>query len=157
MDIALNLAASDFVFAKRRKAFSTYPIPGPFYYAMILNLKDPIFRDIRTRLALDHAINKDSIVRKQLKGNGEICTGPFDINSWSYNQDVEPTPYSLERANELLKAAGWKNGGEDGVLRRDTRSALSEDQGRVERPAAYGRGQSSCDKLERQGIADHPL
>jgi peptide/nickel transport system substrate-binding protein len=119
MDIALNLAASDLAFVSRRRAFRVYPVPAPSYYAIILNLNDPIFADARVRKALDHAIDRDSIVRNQLKGYSKICTGPFAVDSWAYNTEIQPSTYDIEKARELLEQAGWRDSDGDGILDRD--------------------------------------
>jgi ABC-type transport system substrate-binding protein len=79
MDIALNLAASDLLFVSRRRPFRIYPALGASYYAIIFNLRDPIFRDIRARMALDYAIDRESMIKNQLKGYSRICTGPFGV------------------------------------------------------------------------------
>ncbi len=119
MDIALNLAASDLAFVSRRRAFRVYPVPAPSYYAIVFNLNDPIFEDMRVRKALDYAIDRDSIIKNQLKGYSKICTGPFAVDSWAYNPDVQSTPYDIEKARELLEQAGWRDTDEDGVLDKD--------------------------------------
>ena len=118
MNIALDLAASDLLFVNRRAAFRVYSVLGS-YYAIVFNLKNPVFGDIRVRKALDYAIDRDSIIKNQLKGHSGICTGPFSVNSWAYNPNVQPTPYSIEKAKELLGQAGWKDTGGDGVLDKD--------------------------------------
>jgi peptide/nickel transport system substrate-binding protein len=117
MDIALNLTASDLLFVGRSGSFRVYPVSSPFYYALIFNLRDPLFRDIKVRKAMDHAIDKVSIARK-LKSYE--CSGPFDAGSWAYNSHVKPTPRNLERARELLEQAGWRD--VNGVLTRDGKS-----------------------------------
>jgi len=119
MDIALNLAASDLAFVSRRRAFRVYPVPTPSYYAIIFNLNDPIFGDVRVRKALDYAIDRNSIIKNQLKGYSKVCTGPFAVNSWAYNLDVQSTPYDSEKARELLEQAGWQDTDEDGLLDKD--------------------------------------
>jgi len=116
MDMALDLAASDLLSASRRRAFRVYSAPGASYYAIIFNLKDPVFKDIRVRKALDHAIDKESIIENQLKGHSKICTGPFGVNSWAYNPHVQPTPCDVEKAGELLQQADWRDTDGDGVL-----------------------------------------
>jgi len=116
MDMALDLAASDLLSASRRRAFRVYSAPGASYYAIIFNLKDPVFKDIRVRKALDHAIDKESIIENQLKGHSKICTGPFGVNSWAYNPYVQPTPCDVEKAGELLQQADWRDTDGDGVL-----------------------------------------
>ncbi len=119
MDIALNLAASDLAFVSRRRAFRVYPVPAPSYYAIVFNLNDPVFEDMRVRKALDYAVDKDSIVKNQLKGYSKICTGPFAVDSWAYNPEVQSAPYDVEKARELLEQAGWRNGDRGGILDRD--------------------------------------
>jgi peptide/nickel transport system substrate-binding protein len=41
------------------------------------------------------------------------------VNSWAYNHDIQPTPYHLGNARELLRQVGWTDTGGDGVLDRD--------------------------------------
>lgn len=119
MDIALGISASDLLFVGKNRSFRIYPTAAPDYYAIILNLKDQIFRDIRVRKAIDHAVDKDLIIQNQLKGHGEKCTGPFVYNSWAHNPNVTPAYYSIKRARELLKQAGWTDVNEDGILEKD--------------------------------------
>ncbi len=119
MDITLNLTASDLLSVSRRKAFRVYSAPVPLYYAIIFDLADPLFRDIRVRKALDYAIDNESVIRNQLKGHSKICTGPFDVNSWAHNTDVKPNLYNPETAKKLLEQAGWRDTDENGVLERN--------------------------------------
>ena len=119
MDIALDLAASDLLFVGKRRAFRVYSAPGASYYVIALNLKNPIFEDVRVRKALDYAIDRDSIIKNQLKGHSRICTGPFSVSSWAYNPHVQPTPYNIEEARALLEQAGWRDTDSDGVLDKD--------------------------------------
>ncbi|MFC1718387.1 ABC transporter substrate-binding protein [Candidatus Poribacteria bacterium] len=119
LDITLNLAASDLAFVSRRRAFRVYPVPTPAYYAITFSLNDPIFEDPRVRKALDYAIDRDSIVKNQLKGYSKICTGPFAVDSWAYNPEVESSPYDIKKARELLAQAGWRDSDGDGLLDKD--------------------------------------
>ena len=119
MDIALGLAASDLLFAGKSRTFRVYSAAGAFYYAVIFNLKDQILKDIKVRKALDHAVNRSSIIENQLKGHGQICSGPFGVNSWAYNPNVKPTCYDVERTRELLAQAGWVDTDGDDILDRD--------------------------------------
>ncbi len=119
MDIALDLAAADLLFMSKSGPFRVYSTRGASYYALILNLEDPLFKDVKVRKALDCAIDRESIIKNQLKGYSRICTGPFSVNSWAYNPDVQSTPYNVERARGLLRQAGWRNINGDGILERD--------------------------------------
>ena len=119
-DMGLWLTSADLASSDVGRDFRVYPIPTQSYYALILNLKSPVFRDIRVRKALDYAIDRGSIMENQLKGYSEICTGPFSVDSWSYNSDVQPTPYDIWKARDLLDEAGWRDTEKDGVLDRDS-------------------------------------
>ena len=119
MDLALDLAAPDLVFASNRRTFRVYPASNAAYYAIFFNLNDPLFRDIRVRKALDYAVDRNSIVNRQLKGRSKICTGPFSIDSWAYNPDILSNPYSVQEARKLLEQAGWRDEDGDGVLVRN--------------------------------------
>ena len=119
MDIALDLAAPDLLFAVKSGAFRVYPSSDGLYYAIIFNLTDPIFSDIRVRKAMDYAIDRDSIIVNQLKGYSKICTGPFGVSSWAYNHDFQPVKHDIQKAGELLAQAGWTDADDDGVLDRD--------------------------------------
>ncbi|MFC1715723.1 ABC transporter substrate-binding protein [Candidatus Poribacteria bacterium] len=119
MDIALDLAASDLMFVSKNGAFRAYPTSNSYYYAIILNLSDPLFEDIRVRKALDHAIDRDSVIKNQLKGYSKVCTGPFGVDSWGYNPNVQPAPYDVETARKLLEQAGWQDTDGDGILDKD--------------------------------------
>ena len=119
MDVALDLAAADLLFMSKSGPFRIYSTRGASYYALIFNLKDPLFKDAKVRKALDCAIDREFIVKNQLKGYSRICTGPFNINSWAYNPDVQSTPYNIERARDLLQQAGWRDTNGDGILDKD--------------------------------------
>lgn len=119
MDIALQLVASDLSFISKRGLFRVYPVPTPSYYAIVFDLNDPVLRDARVRKALDFAIDRDSIIKNQLKGYSKICTGPFAVDSWAYDENVQPTEWNIEKAKELLEQAGWQDTDGDGILDKD--------------------------------------
>ncbi len=88
-----------------------------FAYTYIgYNLKNDLFKDRRVRKALTHAIDRDEIVKFVLYGLGTITTGPYPNHMWYYNPELEPFPYSPERARSLLEEAGWRDSDADGIL-----------------------------------------
>ncbi len=119
MDIALDLAAADLMFLSKKGTFRACPTSNSYYYAIVLNLSDPLFEDVRVRKALDHAIDKDFIIKNQLKGYSKVCTGPFGVDSWGYNPNVQPVSYDVEKARKLLEQAGWQDTDGDGILDKD--------------------------------------
>ncbi len=97
----------------------SYWNPGvPFYY-IGWNQDTVFFRDKRVRLAMTHIINREQIVSHLLKGHGRIVTGPFYFDSPQNNPEIEPWPYDLDRARQLLNEAGWTDSDDDGVRDKD--------------------------------------
>jgi peptide/nickel transport system substrate-binding protein len=90
----------------------------PFYY-MCWNQDTPFFSDRRVRLAMTHIVDREKIVSSLLKGNGKVTTGPFYINSEQYDKSIEPWPYDIDRAKELLDEAGWIDSDGNGIRERD--------------------------------------
>ena len=71
------------------------------------------------RLALTHLVNRERILKEVYHDLGRIVTGPFYIDSSSYDQSIKPWPFDVDKAKALLAEAGWKDTGGDGVLRKD--------------------------------------
>lgn len=73
------------------------------------NPKSP-FADVKVRQALGYAIDRKGIV-SALYGNYAIVTSQWGApTSWSYNPDVQGTPYNPDKAKQLLAEAGYPNG-----------------------------------------------
>jgi ABC-type dipeptide transport system, periplasmic component len=68
------------------------------------------FADARVRKALGHAINVEELV-SALSGDFSIVTNQWGVSTvWSYNPQVQGTPYDPEKAKQLLAEAGYGNG-----------------------------------------------
>ncbi len=68
--------------------------------------------DKLVRQALNYAVDKEAIIEEILDGYGEpISTYQSDL-SFGNNTELEPYPYDPEKAKELLKEAGVKEGTE---------------------------------------------
>jgi peptide/nickel transport system substrate-binding protein len=93
--------------------------PGIPYFYIGWNQATPFFKDPRVRLAMTHVVNREAIVKHLLKGNGKIITGPFYINGPQNDPNIEPWPYDLERARQLLDEAGWHDTDGDGIRDKD--------------------------------------
>ncbi len=90
-----------------------------YYHLIVFNLDDPLFKDRRVRLALNYAIDKDTIIKKVLRGRGDICSGTILADSWAFNPQVKPFPYNPQKALELLAKAGWQDTDGDHILDKD--------------------------------------
>ncbi len=80
------------------------------------NLKSPLFRDVRVRRALLHAIDKDEIVRGVLAGLGMATGGPYKPGTWAFNERIPANEFDPAKAKALLAQAGWTRPKPDGPL-----------------------------------------
>lgn len=98
------------------------------------------FADRRVRLAMTHLIDRDRLIRDIAFGLARPRTGPFSTTSAQSNPDIEPWPYDMERAAELLEEAGWVDRDGDNVLE-------NEDGEEFEFEFTYSNGQESTERI----------
>jgi peptide/nickel transport system substrate-binding protein len=82
---------------------------GPIGW-LAFNMKRKPFDDVRVRRAIAYAIDKDFIIRELHKGITVRATGPIAPGSPFYTDKVEPYKLNLDKANQLLDAAGHARG-----------------------------------------------
>ncbi|MBD7995540.1 peptide ABC transporter substrate-binding protein [Arthrobacter sp. Sa2CUA1] len=71
----------------------------------------PELGDVRVRQAINHALDRESLVQALAGGYGTPTTQVFAVDSDAYAPDLdERYPYSPDRARELLAEAGYANG-----------------------------------------------
>jgi len=78
------------------------------YLAMNIE-KVKAFKDVRVRRAINHAINKEAIVKAIYAGFGKPAWSPIPPTMWSYNPDITKYKYDPQKAKALLKEAGYEN------------------------------------------------
>ncbi|MBK8048504.1 MAG: peptide ABC transporter substrate-binding protein [Anaerolineales bacterium] len=83
------------------------------------NANTPFFQDPRVRRALLSAIDRESLVRDELEGQGVVAHGVVAPNNWAYNPEAPQYPFDVESAKRLLDEAGWIDGNGDGVREKD--------------------------------------
>ncbi|WP_347557019.1 ABC transporter substrate-binding protein [Robbsia sp. KACC 23696] len=75
------------------------------------NLDRPVFKDVRVRQAIYHAIDPNFIVKNIYFGFAKPAYAPLpDSLPQFFTNDVARYPYDLDTANALLDAAGFKRG-----------------------------------------------
>jgi len=84
------------------------------YMGWNMDGSNPFFTDERVRHALAYAHNSERVIQDLSYNLFTQSTGIFDSEHWAYNPDVEPWPYNLEKAAELLDEAGWLVSDDDG-------------------------------------------
>ena len=79
--------------------------------------RHPLFSDPAVREALNLLIDRASIV-KFIYGRGSLATGNFLNNPERFRSKNVKFEFNIEKANQILEAAGWKKG-TDGIRAKD--------------------------------------
>ena len=104
-------------YLKDRYTFGT--TPSFKYFGILLNERDPLLADKRTRRALAHVVDIDRIIAQLFPGLAERVTGPILPAKSYYDSNQEPLAYDLDKARELLAAAGWEDTNGDGTVDKE--------------------------------------
>jgi peptide/nickel transport system substrate-binding protein len=83
--------------------------------------KTPLFQDVNVRRALMHGLDRETMVKKIMRGFAEVAQGTQPLLSTAYAPDEVTTIYDYDpdRAQSLLRAAGWRDDDGDGILEKD--------------------------------------
>jgi len=85
-------------------------VGAPTVYSLRFDTAEEPLGDVRVRQAINYAIDKEAIIEEILGGFGRpISTYQSDL-SFGNNPDLEPYPYDVEKAKELLAEAGVAEG-----------------------------------------------
>jgi peptide/nickel transport system substrate-binding protein len=83
----------------------------PLSWAFLnMNHDKPPFNNPKVRMALDYMIDKETLVRGALWGQGEVTGSPSFPTSPTYNADLKPRPQDFDKAKALLAEAGFGPG-----------------------------------------------
>lgn len=96
--------------------FETYKYLGKVYRYIGYNTKHFPFDQRDVRVAMTYATNREQIKKSVYYDLVEIVTGSFFMKSQQYNTRLKAREYSLEKAKELLKGAGYRDSDGDGFL-----------------------------------------
>jgi peptide/nickel transport system substrate-binding protein len=82
------------------------------------NTSHPPLDDVRVRRAFAYAIDKQALVDRFTGGIGTVAWANQPPYSWAYEPNVMRYPFSVAKAKQTLKEAGWV-AGPDGIARKN--------------------------------------
>jgi peptide/nickel transport system substrate-binding protein len=110
-DIVTNVPADNVEQVEASGAATVKSVPSARIASMWLNvIESPELEDPRVRVALNHAVDVDTIIKEVMSGYGiRVATivPPYFTN---YDAAIEPIPYDPAKAKQLLAAAGHPDG-----------------------------------------------
>jgi peptide/nickel transport system substrate-binding protein len=107
-DIAINSLTPDTVVTLARDPnLQVERGPGTRLAYLAFNLRDPILKDVRVRMAIAYALDRRPMIEYLWRGEAEPANSILPTQSWAYNGDVHTYPHDPEKAKQLLDAAGY--------------------------------------------------
>lgn len=103
-------AAENLGLIERDKRFNIVTGTGEGEMILAINNGKPPFDDIRVRRALNHAIDKRTVIDAGLFGYGEPIGSHFPPHHPAYEDLTGLYPYDPQEARRLLAEAGYPNG-----------------------------------------------
>lgn len=89
--------------------FATFVYPQLTYDYWHWNLRNELFQEVDVRKAMCHAIDRELMVDRVLRGLGDLTNGPSHPLRWDWDEslaDIHPN-FDPERVVELMEGAGW--------------------------------------------------
>lgn len=119
IDVLTGLKAKDYMeLSKTEKMQEKYNFGKPEQLAFSyigLNMRNPKLSDVKVRRALAHCLDVDKIIEKISYGMAKRVVGPISPRKVYYNKDLQPIPFDIAKAGQLLDEAGWKDTDGDGI------------------------------------------
>lgn len=84
--------------------------PGMNVGYLAMNTTHEPFKDVRVRIAVNHAIDKARIVKDVFRGTGQVAKNPLPPTLWGHADGVEDFAFDPARAKAMLAEAGFPNG-----------------------------------------------
>ena len=110
--VSLNPRPADVASLKSDPTLQVIEKPGFNLGYIAYNVQHTPFDQLEVRQALDMAVNKDSILQAVYQGAGQKAVNAMPPTQWSYDDTIKDAPYNPEKAREMLRAAGVKEGTE---------------------------------------------
>lgn len=93
---------------------------GTMGFFLMLNQENEALQDKNVRLALNYAIDKDSIVENILGGDGVAAKGILpETVPYVTDENSEGYSYNPEKARELLAESGYTDSNGDGIVEKN--------------------------------------
>ena len=125
VDMAVGLSVPDTQRLKTRRGFKVQEALGSQQYYITINNRKPPLNDVRVRKALNHAVDKEGIIKTVLLGTAKIATAVYINPTVDGYVHAGSYRYDPEMAKKLLEEAGWPVG-PGGIRQRDGRPLTLE-------------------------------
>ncbi len=105
VDIADDLDPDSISLVKKDPKLAIVERPSINVGYLALNTEKPALKDVRVRRAINHAIDKATLIKTIFQGLAIPAKNPFPPSIWGYNGAIKPYEYSPKEAKKLLAEA----------------------------------------------------
>ena len=110
-DLIYSLQPTQKLILDRAKALKSATGPTVYCIQIYLNYGRPPLNDVRVRRAINHAIDRETLVKLAMSGLGEAAWMNLPSTHWAFDPSlVNCWPYDPDKARKLLAEAGHPNG-----------------------------------------------
>ncbi|WP_413065174.1 ABC transporter substrate-binding protein [Siminovitchia sp. 179-K 8D1 HS] len=106
IDIMKRVEFSQVDSVKGNDSLELMEVGTPTAYSFRFDVDKKPVDDVRVRQAINYAIDKEAIISEILQGYGKMISSFQSELSFGYNPDLDPYPYDVEKAKELISEAG---------------------------------------------------
>lgn len=117
-----DFRATDFA----KGIYNFFTPPRFVYYFTTMNNQNPKLSDKRVRRAIAHTLDVDAVIADLYDGLAERQTGPFLPEKPYYDKSLAPIEMDLDKARQLLAAAGWEDSNGNGIVDKEIDGQLTE-------------------------------
>jgi peptide/nickel transport system substrate-binding protein len=110
VDIVDDLDPDSIQMAKANPNFKTIERPSVNVGFLAMNTKRPIVNNKLVRQAINHAIDKQTIIKTIFRGLAIPAVNPYPPSIWGYNYKIKDYDYNVQKAKDLLAKAGYPKG-----------------------------------------------
>ncbi|MBI4351628.1 MAG: hypothetical protein HY550_09330 [Elusimicrobia bacterium] len=110
LDLVTDLPGTQTLRVKADPKFSVLKKPSYYTMPFALNLSSGPLSDLRVRKALNHAVNKENLIRYDLLGNGTPLATLSMPGETGHEPALKPYAYDPGKAGKLLAEAGYPDG-----------------------------------------------
>lgn len=116
IDLITDLPGTQTLKVKSNSKFTVLKKPAYYTMPFSLNLASGPLSSLAVRKALNHAVNKEKLIRYDLLGNGVAIATLSMPGETGHDPSLKPYRYDPDRARKLLAEAGYPNGFSVGFL-----------------------------------------
>lgn len=130
LDVIPNLSPAKFLELKKDTCLNlrySFELVGANSYGRIMvNMRNPRLADRNVRQALAHVIDYNYMINTVWQGMAERCVSQANPAKPFYARDIVPYDYNIQKAKDLLAAAGWKDSNGNGIVDKKINGVQTE-------------------------------